>query len=96
MNFPDLIFENLVSVFCVKNTYAYAYTFMRIRIRDLVNPGSGIIIPDSQLCMTAPEMCHNCTRAVQPSVPKIFVRGQKPLNCLLANIIYQNEKKYFD
>jgi hypothetical protein len=39
MNIPDLIFEDLISVFLggVKNT-----SLMRIRIRDLVNPGSGI------------------------------------------------------
>ncbi len=36
MNILDPIFENIGSVFCVKNT------LMRIRIRDLVNPGSGI------------------------------------------------------
>ncbi len=34
---PDLIFENLVSVFL---GYKYLNSFMTIRIRDLVSPGS--------------------------------------------------------
>ncbi len=53
MNIPDLIFENLVSVFCDEK-----YLNSLMRIRDLVNPdpgdpgwkksGSGINIPDPQ------------------------------------------------
>jgi hypothetical protein len=35
---PGPIFENLVSIFWVKNTYSA----MRIRIRDLDNSGTGI------------------------------------------------------
>ncbi len=38
MNIPNLLFENLVSVFRVKKFNS----FMQIRIRDLVNPGSGM------------------------------------------------------
>ncbi len=37
MNIPDLIFENLVSVFLGKK---YLNSLMRMRNRDLVNPGS--------------------------------------------------------
>jgi hypothetical protein len=37
MNIPDVILENLVSVFWVKNTYKFL-----MRIRDLGNPGSGM------------------------------------------------------
>jgi hypothetical protein len=39
MNIPDLIFEKIVSVLWVKTS------LMRIRIRDLVNPGSRIRDP---------------------------------------------------
>ncbi len=46
MNIPELIFENLFSVL----GYEYLNSLMRIRIRDLVNPGPGskINIPDPQ------------------------------------------------
>jgi hypothetical protein len=37
MNILDLIFENFVPVFRVKNT-----SLIRTRTRDLVNPGSGM------------------------------------------------------
>jgi hypothetical protein len=41
MNIPDMNFENLVSVFGVKNT---SNSLMQIWIWDLVNPGSGMEI----------------------------------------------------
>jgi hypothetical protein len=41
MNIPDLIFQNFVSVFWVK-IKKFFNSLMQIRIRDLVNPGTGI------------------------------------------------------
>jgi hypothetical protein len=41
MNIQDLIFENLLSVFRVKNTYIFKCKFGS-GIQDLVNPGSGM------------------------------------------------------
>ncbi len=60
MNILDLILENLLAVFWVKNRYLNS--LIHIRIRDLVNPGSGMeknrseildpgqIFPDPQHC----------------------------------------------
>jgi hypothetical protein len=53
MHIPDLIFENLVSAFWVK--IFTVNSFMRIRIRDLVNPGSGIRDGKSRIRNTATE-----------------------------------------
>jgi hypothetical protein len=53
INIPDLVFENLVSAFWVK--IFTVNSFMRIRIRDLVNPGSGIRDGKSRIRNTATE-----------------------------------------
>jgi hypothetical protein len=62
MNIPYLMFKNLVAVCVVKN---YLNSFMRMRIRDLVNPGtgmkkigSGINIPYPQHCFSSSDILH--------------------------------------